>query len=338
MHTGTYTIPTSAGDITVLSEQKELGDLVKGKPTSSDADGETSNAGRIARFVAQSAFYQMEQPYAAMNRNLLVCFGTNMSAAFIDTLMTAVEQSSWLQLTDLNDLIDADAYRTGDKALQIVPQDSHLSERNTRSVTSALESLAESRNDINRFATSVLTDHKASASWIRKIKAAQSTLALHALSSAPRNIDSLVDGAKRLGGGMFGGVSITPTDSITVVSETAKMPVTVRNNHPYPVRVKVSSLTDSMEIVTSRFTEVTIPANSEAQVTFAIRVATSGHATAHITLLDRNGDTFGSAQNTDITSVLRISDMTGFIIIGFSLLLGLVGLWRQFHRKKDPDE
>ena len=46
----------------------------------------------------------------------------------------------------------------------------------------------------------------------------------------------------------------------------------------------------------------------------------------------------GSAQNTDITSVLRISDMTGFIIIGFSLLLGLVGLWRQFHRKKDPDE
>ena len=28
------------------------------------------------------------------------------------------------------------------------------------------------------------------------------------------------------------------------------------------------------------------------------------------------GDTFGSAQNTDITSVLRISDMTGFIIIG----------------------
>mgnify|MGYP001050191076 len=116
------------------------------------------------------------------------------------------------------------------------------------------------------------------------------------------------------------------------------MPVTVRNNHPYPVRVKVSSLTDSMEIVTSRFTEATIPANSEAQVTFAIRVATSGHATAHITLLDRNGDTFGSAQNTDITSVLRISDMTGFIIIGFSLLLGLVGLWRQFHRKKDPDE
>ncbi len=199
VHTGTYTIPTSAGDITVLSEQKELGDLAKGKPTSSDADGETSNAGRIARFVAQSAFYQMEQPYAAMNRNLLVCFGTNMSAAFIDTLMTAVEQSSWLQLTDLNDLIDADAYRTGDKALQIVPQDSHLSERNTRSVTSALESLAESRNDINRFATSVLTDHKASASWIRKIKAAQSTLALHALSSAPRNIDSLVDGAKRLG-------------------------------------------------------------------------------------------------------------------------------------------
>jgi len=35
---------------------------------------------------------------------------------------------------------------------------------------------------------------------------------------------------------------------------------------------------------------------------------------------------------------LQISDKTGFIIIGIAVLLGALGLWRQFHRKKDPDE
>ena len=35
---------------------------------------------------------------------------------------------------------------------------------------------------------------------------------------------------------------------------------------------------------------------------------------------------------------MRISDASGFIIIGFAVLLCIIGLWRQFHRKKDPDE
>ena len=30
--------------------------------------------------------------------------------------------------------------------------------------------------------------------------------------------------------------------------------------------------------------------------------------------------------------------MSGFIIIVCAVLLGIAGLWRQFHRVKDPDE
>ncbi len=102
--------------------------------------------------------------------------------------------------------------------------------------------------------------------------------------------------------------------------------------------VKVSSLTDSMQIVTSRFDTVEVPAHGEAQVAFTIRVSTSGDANATIALFDRQGTTFGATQTTHITSALQISDKSGFVIIGFAVLLGIVGLWRQFNRKKDPDE
>ena len=125
---------------------------------------------------------------------------------------------------------------------------------------------------------------------------------------------------------------------MNVVSETAKMPVTISNSHPYPVKVKVSSLTDSMQIVTSRFDTVQVPPHGEAQVAFTIRVSTSGTANATISLFDRNGAAFGATQVTHITSALQISDKSGFVIIGFAVLLGAVGLWRQFNRKKDPDE
>ena len=83
---------------------------------------------------------------------------------------------------------------------------------------------------------------------------------------------------------------------------------------------------------------VQVPPHGEAQVAFTIRVSTSGTANATISLFDRNGAAFGATQVTHITSALQISDKSGFVIIGFAVLLGAVGLWRQFNRKKDPDE
>jgi hypothetical protein len=125
---------------------------------------------------------------------------------------------------------------------------------------------------------------------------------------------------------------------VTVVSETASMPVTVSNDHPYPVLVRVSSITDSMEIVTGRFSEVEVPAHGSTQTTFTIRVSTSGNTTAHLALLDRQGARFSTPRTTPIISTLQISDMSGFIFIAAAVAFGVLGLWRQFHRKKDPDE
>ena len=64
VETGKTVVSTDAGDVTVLSAQNVLTDLAQGKATSTqaEADGEGSSAGRLARFAAQSAFYQMEQP------------------------------------------------------------------------------------------------------------------------------------------------------------------------------------------------------------------------------------------------------------------------------------
>lgn len=48
----------------------------------------------------------MEQPYS--ERNLLVCLNGNSDPAVVDALMTDVEQSPWLNITDLNTLNNAD--------------------------------------------------------------------------------------------------------------------------------------------------------------------------------------------------------------------------------------
>lgn len=341
--TGKAIVSTDTGDVTVLTAQSVLSNLAQGKATSSDAeaDGEGTTAGRLARFVAQSAFYQMEQPYA--ERNLLVCLNDNSDPAVVDALMTDVEQSPWLNITDLNTLSNADPTLSGDDAATIVPQSDGINDVTRANLRQTLSTLAASASDIKRFNASILTDDAKQApaglkAWRRQLVNAHGIMALHALGGENPAGSTMVEGAEQLASLLINGVAITPTENVNVVSETAQMPVTISNSHPYPVTVKVSSLTNSMQIVTSRFDTVEVPAHGEAQVAFTIRVATSGTADATLSLQDRQGITFGATQTTHITSALQISDKSGFIIIGIAVLLGALGLWRQFHRKKDPDE
>ncbi|MBT1181806.1 hypothetical protein JS531_07535 [Bifidobacterium sp. CP2] len=370
VHTGTTIVPTDAGDVTVLVEQRELGNLAKGEATSRKALAESTEAGRLARFVAQSAFYQMEQPYTA--RNLLVCFSADAAASTIDAFMGAVESSPWLELTDLDTLASTSPYTTGEEAKASVPDASGLSDADAASIHDALSALVSARNDIVRFRDAILAkdddsssgsgsgssnaqalarqDAKAtarltgSARWAADLLAAHDQLALHAMaadggsSALGADATSVLQGARQLSSDVMSGVTLTPSEAVTMLSETASMPVTVSNVTPYPVTIQVSSITDSPEIVTSRRVTVTVPARSEAQVTFSLRAATSGSTSASVSLEDREGRSFGAVQHTDVTCVLKISDKTGFVIIGFAVLLGALGLWRQFNRKKDPDE
>lgn len=364
VHTGKYVVPTSAGNVTVLVGQHELSELASGEQTSKYADGETSAAGRLSRFMAQSAFYQMEQPYTS--RNLLVCLDSDTATAQTDGLMSAIEQASWLKLTDMQTLAKSEAYLSGPDTESLIAQSSGLRESQTSSLASALQSLASSRDDINRFAVSILDDAsqgsstgtprnnvqslakqdvngiamntRDATSWVQLIRHAHDALALHALDDNEAVRTRMLAAAKTLSAQLMDGITITPSESVNVVSETASFPVTVSNRHPFPVSIRVASITDSMEIVTSRLAYVQVPAHSEAQVTFTIRVATSGSTKAHVTLLDRSGETFSSPQTTTITSVLQISDKGGMIFLAVSVALGALGLWRQFHRKKDSDE
>ena len=353
VHTGKYVVPTDSGNITVLAAQKVLSGLAQGNASSTTADAEDTDAGRLVRFMAQSAFYQMQEPY--VTRNPLVLLGSSTTAEEASELMTALESASWIKLTDLKTLSRQKAYLSGSNALAVVPQSSGISATQRKFLRDMLSSLAKARSEIRRFSRKVLAESPSESSsgdtedneradssdiWINNLLNAQSLVARRsfAWTGTTSSRASLVRMSSSIPSGLYDAISITPSETITVVSETASMPVTVRNGNPYPIRIKLSSLTDSMEIVTSRISETTVPALSETQVTFTVRVATSGSATAHISLLDRDGESFSKERTTTITSTLQINDKSGLVIIIIAMIFAILGFWRQFHRQKDPDE
>lgn len=156
VRTGKTVVSTDAGDITVLSAQNVLSGLAQGKATSDDAnaDSEGTTAGRLARFVAQSAFYQMEQPYA--ERNLLVCLNEDSDPSVVDALMSDIEQSPWLNLTDLATLKDADISEDAASMSTDLPQTDGLTDGMRSDVQQTLSALANSSSNIKRFNLSLI--------------------------------------------------------------------------------------------------------------------------------------------------------------------------------------
>lgn len=441
INTGVYKIPTNAGEIKVLSSQEVLTQLANGKATNELSTAESTEAGRIIRLVAQSAFYQMEQPYAS--RHLLVTFNSETSSDTVDAVMKALEKSPWINLQDFESLTSSEPFENN-VLRKLVPDNSGLNSEDTQLRNNKLQQLTKNREKLLNFNNNIIDDKKInkeksdagdaqalakqhakmgnlnkainSKTWGNQLINAFDEMALIEILSysgkshfsdnqskenknnsvrkesklpdkttensisensedskngengenanakdADKNTDKSTDKANKnqtdkekskqndnsnqnefttrtLVNSLVSGIRIIPPKNITVVSETASLPVVVSNSHPYPIKVYVAATTQSMEIVLARKTLVSVPANSETQVTLPVRVTTSTQTKATLSLEDRQHDTFSQSQFTTITGTLQISDKSGTIIIMFAFALGIWGLWRQFHRKKDPNE
>ncbi|MBW3088659.1 hypothetical protein KIH77_07955 [Bifidobacterium sp. 82T24] len=351
VHTSKMVVPTSAGDITVLNTQKELSTLAQGNATSTDATAENTESGRLARFVAQSAFYQREAPYES--RTLLVSLGQSPNTASVDTLVSKLESCSWLKLDGLASLLKAQPYVSSAQAEQRSKAVKKLGGSDAEEFATHIKSLTSSQAGIRRFAASVVVTDRPNADgnannndrtntaehWMQSVENAYRDLAIKSFSSFTVQNSIMTRAARQLNNGLYAGISVAQPDSINIVSQSAKMPITIANDHPYPVHIRFTARTTSEQITASADdTDVVVLPHAEVQSTVNVHILSSGSANVIIQLQDRDGRTFGTSTSAHVTSVLQINDWSGYAILALAFLLGAFGLWRQFHRIKDPDE
>lgn len=149
----------------------------------------------------------------------------------------------------------------------------------------------------------------------------------------------MAEGANQLAALLINGVAITPTESVNVGQRNRENAGDHQQQPPVPGKGE--------GLVADRFLQI----RTRPRFRHRAGAGPTGehrwrsppcvhvrHRQRHHQPVDRNGAAFGATQVTHITSALQISDKSGFVIIGFAVLLGAVGLWRQFNRKKDPDE
>lgn len=371
VETGHVVMNTAAGDVTVLITQSTLTQLAEGQKTSEQALAENSDAGRLQRFIAQSAIFQMQQPY--VQRNLLVSLGSRTSLANSRALLSALQSADWLKSGTLADLRQG---ATNVSAHFDLAPDGNTAHTHAASTARQLSTLTKTLTTLSQLKKNVLVKASAKSSdnpgkedktdnpqplarqnakssaeddvtqdeWLAKLETSHMHLAL--ASFASENVDTQNGSAdltalqadQKMNTELSNAVSIVKPSVINVFSESAQTPVTVTNRLPYPVKVKLSAQTDTQLTTVSSEKTLTVHENSEAQATLHVRVVGTSQTTLSIQVTDEQGNVLGEPQTTMLYTQLPLNDLSGDILIVLAVVLGIVGLRRQFTRKKDPDQ
>lgn len=371
VETGHVVMNTAAGDVTVLVTQSTLTQLAEGQKTSEQALAENSDAGRLQRFIAQSAIFQMQQPY--VQRNLLVSLGSRTSLANSRALLSALQSADWLKSGTLADLRQG---ATNVSAHFDLAPDGNTAHTHAASTARQLSTLTKTLTTLSQLKKNVLVKASAKSSdnpgkedktdnpqplarqnakssaeddvtqdeWLAKLETSHMHLAL--ASFASENADTQNGSAdltalqadQKMNAELSNAVSIVKPSVINVFSESAQTPVTVTNRLPYPVKVKLAAQTDTQLTTVSSEKTLTVHENSEAQATLHVRVVGTSQTTLSIQVTDEQGNVLGKPQTTMLYTQLPLNDLSGDILIVLAVVLGIVGLRRQFTRKKDPDQ
>lgn len=162
-HTGKLTVPTQSGDITVLSAHSKLSALAQNRATSSSSAAEQSQAGRLNRFIAETAFYETQAPYES--RTFLITLGSladTQQRQYTGSLLKLVSQSPWLQTNTLNSLLTADSPYTSRQAADFAQAGSTgKAAAEQRFYASALKTLAGLREKLAVFDRTILVHSSA---------------------------------------------------------------------------------------------------------------------------------------------------------------------------------
>lgn len=157
-HTGKLTVPTQSGDITVLSAHSKLSALAQNRATASSSAAEQSQAGRLNRFMAETAFYETQAPYES--RTFLITLGSladTQQRQYTGSLLKLVSQSPWLQTDTLNSLLTADSPYTSRQAADLAQAGSAgKAAAGQHFYASALKTLADLREKLAVFDRTIL--------------------------------------------------------------------------------------------------------------------------------------------------------------------------------------
>ena len=298
------TISLPAGKVTLLSSSPLLSALAGGTPSSTWAQAEQTEAGREARFIAQiAAMRGIKDP--------LIVEASPSSLPILSFL----SGEKWIDFKTINE----------DLAWQWPSSSASPSQSNTQ------EQISSPFPQVSLF-SSLSTETKTAATWA---KAVENEADYAQLCSHSQNDEVRAAGQEALlymQSDLNRCLNLSVSNEITVLSESASLPVTIKNSLPFPIKAKVRSLASNSQITILPEKESQVASKMESQIDFPVQI----HSSIRSRVTFWIGGFYHPVTkiSTQLNSHLTVTRLNVTILIIPAGLLTLFGCIRQVRRKK----
>ena len=297
-------ISLARGKVTFLAFNSLLSALAGGVPSSAWAQAELTGAGRDARFVAQLS--------AMRGRKGPVIVEVSPSSL---PLLSFLSGEGWIDFKTLQQDLSW-------PWPSVSPPPPKISKQAQIQPPLPLAPLF----------SSLSPDGKASEIWANAVEkeAKYAQLCSYSQNKAVRSAGRKALSYMKADLGRC--VNLSVSDNITVLSESASLPVTVKNLLPFPINARVRSLSSNSQITVLPEKESEVGSEMESQIDFPVRI----HSSIHGKITFWMGGFYHPVTkiSTQLNSHLTVTRLNVTILIIPAGLLTIFGCIRQVRRKK----
>ncbi|MDR2748814.1 MAG: DUF6049 family protein [Bifidobacteriaceae bacterium] len=320
------TIPAEGEPIFGYTADFTLSKTLSGEATSEKANSENTPTGRIARFMAETAFINMELP--SISRTVLAAFDRTAIEKFSDSdlsnLSNAMQSANWLNFTKFSDIKEpGPAMQMPDAA---APNPAELNHFDMATIYSNLDKISDFSNGISLY--------NSSQNFIYNYAARLASQSLEKNIPKRSELFSQLDSVTN---SLLDTVKISTSDSVNILASDIQFSVGIKNT--LGKKVKLNLHIDHNNYITTDKDSypVELEPNSQQSINIPLHARANGSTSIKLTLFSGNGKQIGNSVEPKVNIFVQFTTVGTIVFFALLPILFVIGLIRTIKKRSTVD-
>ncbi|MDR3152190.1 MAG: DUF6049 family protein [Bifidobacteriaceae bacterium] len=302
-----------------------LSNTFSGFSTDENANAEKTTAGRISRFLAESAFINMELP--SISRDVLVSFNKGASANFsnddLNQLTNAVKQASWISFIPFSQVTNQ-PFGGKLNLPTSLPNPAEMTQSDINTIYSNLDKISSFsegtklynpvQNFIYNYAARLLSNSLEDDIDHRN----------QLFSELPAVTNSLLDTVK-----------INTSESLNILASDIQFPVNIKNTLDKKISLNLCIGHNSYIVPKSDYYPIELEANSQVAFSVPLHARANGSSVLDLSLQSLSGKSVGNSAKVSANIFVQFTYVGTIIFFVLLPILFVVGIIRTVKKQKN---